>query len=309
MNSLGLFLVVLQFISGSVSDTQSHIFGIFNIFAKNYSTTDLATSLNSIIGPIRNPNSPELELGARAAIIIDDASSKVLYNKSSTTKLPMASITKLMTAVVALDNLNHKTDTIITVPASATAETGSRMNLETGERMSSGNLIKGMLIASANDAAATLAATTARTREQFVNQMNSKAKELGLNNTNFENPTGFDAPNHYSTALDLAKLTQHALKNPVIAQAVSTQKITLSDISQNKKHTVTNTNQLLGKYDNVIGVKTGTTEEAGLSLIAAATSRSGQTVIVVLLASPDRFAEGSQALDWALSNHSWIEPL
>lgn len=309
MNSLGLFLVVLQFISGSVSDTQSHIFGVFNIFAKNYSTTDLATSLNSIIGPIRNPNSPELEIGARAAIIMDDSSGKILFSKSSTTKLPMASITKLMTALVALDNLNYKTDSIITVPASATSETGSRMNLEAGEHISAGNLLKGMLIASANDAAATLAATTAYNRERFVGQMNAKAKELELTDTHFANPTGFDAPNHYSTALDLAKLTQHALKNPVIAKAVATQKVTLTDATLTRKHTVTTTNQLLAKYDNVIGVKTGTTDEAGLSLITAATSRSGQKVIVVLLASPDRFGEGSKALDWALTYHSWIEPV
>lgn len=309
MNSLGLFMVVLQFISGSVSDTQSHIFGVFNIFAKNYSTTDLATSLNSIIGPIRNPNSPELEIGARAAIIMDDASGKILFAKSSTTKLPMASITKLMTALVALDNLSHKTDTIITVPAIATNETGSRMKLETGERITSGNLIKGMLIASANDAAATLASTTAKNREQFVIQMNAKAKTLGLTSTNFANPTGFDAPNHYSSALDLARLTQEALKNPVIAQTVAMQKATITDISGNRKHPVTTTNHLLAKYDNVIGVKTGTTDEAGLSLITAATSRSGQTVIVVLLASPDRFGEGGKALDWALTNHSWIEPV
>ena len=139
--------------------------------------------------------------------------------------------------------------------------------------------------------------------------MNAKAKALGLDDTHFINPTGFDAVGHYSTAADLAKLTQYALANPTIAKIVAMPKVTVTDITGVHRYAINNTNQLVGKYPEVIGVKTGTTEEAGTSLITAAKGSADQVIIVVLLDSPDRFGEGKRALDWALKNHSWIEPL
>ena len=309
MNSLGLFLIILQFLSGSVSNTESHLLGIFNIFDKNYSVQNLALSLNAIIGPVRNLQTEDIELGARGAIIIDNASSKVLYNKNANQQLPIASLTKLMTAIVSLDNLVVRTGTIITVHAEATLESGSRMYLVAGEKLTAHSLLKGLLIESANDAAATLSLTTDADKQQFVDKMNQKAKDLGLRDTHFANPTGFDAPNHYSSASDLAKLTQFALQNQVIADIIKTPQTTVVDVSQANRHTLVNTNQLVGKFPNVIGVKTGTTGEAGTSLIVAGRGSANQIVIVVLLDSPDRFGEGKKALDWALNGHSWIEPI
>lgn len=309
MQGIGLLLILLQFLSGNVSDSQSHLFGIFNVFSKDYSTTSLASSLNSIIGPVRHFDAPQLELGARSAIVIDSASGKVLFAQDPAEKLPIASITKLMTAVVAVDNLGTNLDKVITVPVIATKESGSRMNLEAGTRFTAHNLLRGMLVGSANDAAVALANTTAKDQATFIGQMNAKAKALGLEDTHFINPTGFDAAGHYSTAADLAKLTQYALANPTIAKIVAMPKVTVTDITGVHRYAINNTNQLVGKYPEVIGVKTGTTEEAGTSLITAARGSADQVIIVVLLDSPDRFGEGKRALDWALKNHSWIEPL
>lgn len=309
MNSLGLFLIILQFLTGSVSDSQSRILGLFNILSQEHSVADLATGLNFIVGPIRHPSAPELTLGSRAVVIIDDASGKVLYDQSSTTRLPMASITKLMTALVVLDATNNQTNGIVTVASQATAETGSKMYLLENERITVHNLLRGLLIQSANDAAVALAYGTTRNQDEFIQRMNAKATSLGLTNTRFANPTGFDAPGHYSTAQDIAKLAQVALANPIIADIVTTQRLTVQDTSRTHNHTLTTTNQLLGQYKNVIGVKTGTTGEAGASFVTSAVGAAGQKVIVVLLDSPDRFGEARQALDWALQNHSWIEPL
>ena len=309
MNSLGLFLVILQFLSGSVSDTQSRVFSMFNILSEKHSVADLAAGLNFIIGPVRHPSAPELTLGSQAAIIIDDASGKVLFEKNATDRLPMASITKLMTALVVLDATNNQTSAVVTVASQATAETGSKMFLLGNEKITVQNLLRGLLIESANDAAVALGYGTTRNMSEFVRRMNAKAVTLGLEDTHFSNPTGFDAPDHYSTASDLAKLAQAAIRNPILANIMTTKQITVQDISGQHKHTLTTTNKLLGQYQNVIGIKTGTTGEAGASLVTCAVGAAGQKVIVVLLDSPDRFGEGKQALDWALQNHSWIEPL
>ncbi|MEZ4210590.1 MAG: D-alanyl-D-alanine carboxypeptidase family protein [Patescibacteria group bacterium] len=309
MQSLGILLVIIQLLTGQISDTQSHLLGLFNILSKDYSVHNLAFSLNSIIGPIQKPNAQELELNSRAAIIIDNDSGKILYNKSADDRLRVASITKLMTALVALDNLQGNLDRVITVPAVGAAEGGSSMDLTTGEKLTAHDLLRGLLIASANDAAVTFANTTSATPELFIQQMNTKAATLGLRDTHFVNPTGFDAPNHYSTAEDIAKLAQYALKDPIISAIVATPKLTIASLNTNQKHNLANTNQLVGQYDNIIGVKTGTTGEAGPSLVVAAKGTANQKVIVVLLDSPDRFGEGKRALDWAFSNFSWIEPL
>lgn len=309
MQSLGILLVIIQLLTGQISDTQSHLLGLFNILSKDYSVQNLAFSLNSIIGPIQKPHAEELTLNSRAAIIIDNDSGKVLYQKSADDRLRIASITKLMTALVALDNLQGNLDRVITVPAVGANEGGSSMDLKSGEKLTAHDLLRGLLIASANDAAVTFANTTSASPDLFIQQMNTKAATLGLRDTHFVNPTGFDAPNHYSSAEDIAKLAQYALKDPVISAIVSTPKLTVASLNSSQKHNLINTNQLVGQYDNIIGVKTGTTGEAGPSLVVAAKGSANQKVIVVLLDSPDRFGEGKRALDWAFSNYSWIEPL
>lgn len=309
MGSLALLLAILQFFTSAVGGAQSQPFSIFNFFNYDYSAADFATNLNYLIGPIRNPSVADLNLTAKAAIIVDVNSDRTLYAKNETTRLPMASITKIMTALVALDKFGSQLNTVITVPVEALDVTGSKMSLYAGEKITAHNLLKGALIESANDAGMTLAYAVSDSPDQFVTLMNQKAKALGLVDTNFANPIGFDGDNHYSTAKDLAELTRVALDNRTFASIVATPKTTVQDVTGKFVHQLTNTNKLLGQFKNVIGVKTGTTEEAGESLDAAVSGDSGQTVIVVLLDSSNRFQEGKKALDWALKAYSWIEPL
>jgi len=309
MGSLALLLVILRFFTGAIGDPQSHLLSVFNLFENNYSAADFATNLNYLIGPVRNPTVADLELDAKAAIITDLNSDRILYSKSADLQLPMASITKIMTALVALDRYGSQLNTIITVPPEALDVTGSKMSLYAGEKLTAHSLLKGTLIESANDAAMALAYAVSGTPEQFVSLMNQRATALGLSDTYFANPIGFDGESHYSTATDLAELTRVALDNSIFAAIVATPQTTVRDLSGKFTHQLVNTNKLLGQYQNVIGVKTGTTDKAGESLVAAVTGDSGQKVVVVLLDSPNRFQEGRQALDWALKAYSWIEPL
>jgi D-alanyl-D-alanine carboxypeptidase len=310
MQTFAVLLAVLQFLTGTFNSVDAKIFHTFNILDPNYSIENLTKSLNQLIGPIQNASAENLKISATSAIILDYDSGRVLMNKNSDAKLPMASITKIMTALVVLDIYDGRLETVIKVPSEALeGKVGSSMYLRANEAMTVRNLLRGLLIASANDAARTFAYISAGSISDFASMMNARAKALGLTNTHFVNADGFDSENHYSTARDIAKLTQTAFGDPVFSEIVGTASETVFDITGKFKHKLTTTNQLLTKYNNVVGVKTGTTEEAGQSLVAAAVGSAGQKVIVVLLDSPDRFGEASKALDWALKSHTWIESL
>lgn len=309
MNNLALLLVILRFFTGALDSAQQQLLSVFNIFSSQYSAADFAQSLNYLIGPIRNPSMEDLKLNSKASIIIDTQSGRVLYSSDADKSLPTASLTKIMTALVTLDRFGTQLNFVATVPMEATKTTGSKMALYANERITIHNLLRGMLIESANDAAIALAYATAETPERFVALMNEKASQLGLTQTHFTNSVGFDNPQHYSTARNLAELSRVAMENQTFVDIVETSKITVRDISGKFIHPLATTNKLLGQYQNVIGVKTGTTDEAGESLVAAVRGDSGQKVIVVLLDSPNRFQEGKKALDWALKAYSWIEPL
>ena len=306
MKTLSLLLVVIHFFTGALSSIQSQLFGAFNIFDANYSLEQFSRNLNLLIGPIRNPAYGDLELQARSAVILDFESNRTLFSKNPDEKLPMASITKIMTALVVLDTYTNL-ETVITIPEAATKSNGSRMYLYAGESLTVRNLLKGLLINSANDVALTFALRIGGSTDKFAQMMNAKATQLGLFSTHFVNPTGFDDPGHYSTARDIANLTRIGLMDPTFAEIVSVSKTTVYDVTRKFSHELKNTNELVGRYTNVIGVKTGTTEEAGQSLVASARGDSGQEVIAVLLNSPDRFEEGKRALDWALKAYSWVE--
>ncbi len=309
MTNLALLLVVLRFFTGAPDSTQQQLLSVFNIFSNQYSAADFAQNLNSLIGPIRNLSFKDIQLNSKASIIIDTQSNRVLYSNNPNSSLPIASLTKIMTALVTLDKFGSQPNTVVTVPPQATSVIGSKMSLYANERITVHNLLKGALIESANDAATALAYATTDTSDQFVVLMNEKASELGLTQTHFTNPVGFDNPQHYSTAKDLAELSRVAMENQTFANIVKISKTTVWDVSGKFVHQLNSTNKLLGQYQNVIGVKTGTTDEAGESLVASVIGDSGQKVIVVLLDSPNRFQEGKKALDWALKAYSWIEPL
>ncbi len=307
MGNLGFLLVIFHFFAGSLGSVETQLFDVFNIFQKSNSPQTLAQNLNMLLGPIRNPVYEDLQLGSRSAIILDYDSGKVLYQKNASDRLPMASTTKIIGALVVLDHFGGNLNKVITVSGTAANEPGSQINLVQGERMTVHNLMKGMLIQSGNDAAIALAEAVAGSSSNFITLMNKKAGELGLYDTHFADVAGFDSVDHYSTARDMAKAAQVALGNPTFASIVSVGKTVIRDVSGQQVHSLVNTNQLIGKYDNVIGVKTGTSEGAGESLVAAVMGDSKQKVILVLLNSPDRFREGKLALDWALKAYTWIE--
>lgn len=309
MKSLVLVMVIAQFFAGALNTVQGQLLKTFNIFDTNYSLASFVQNLNTLLGPIKNPGYPKLDLAARSVMILDQDSGRVLYAQNADTRMSMASLTKIMTALVVLDKYQNNLDMPIQVSSLAAEATGSQMYLYKNEKLTAYSLLKGLLIQSANDAATVFATEIADDSSSFVKTMNFKAQKMGLINTHFTNAIGFDDANHYTTARDMAEITRIAMNNPVFAEIVAIDKTTVYDITGRLSHSLDNTNKLIGRYQNVIGVKTGTTDEAGESLVAAVMGSSGQKVIVVLLDSPDRFGEGRKALDWALKAYSWIEAL
>jgi D-alanyl-D-alanine carboxypeptidase (penicillin-binding protein 5/6) len=186
------------------------------------------------------------------------------------------------------------------------------MRLVKGEAISVENLMYGVLVASANDAALVLAQNYPGGEQGFLAAMNNKAKELNLNDTYFANPTGLDSDEwgnllparSYTTALDLARLASWAMRNEVLAKMVATPQITVSDTSGKRQHQLYTINELLGYLPGIKGIKTGWTEEAGECLVSY-TEREGRGIITVVLGSGNRFGETASLVDWAFSNHQW----
>lgn len=306
MKTVALLLVILNFLTGSSAVVQDNIWDILT--DPNAAGVHILATQFLKPEPVRDILYPEPKILASGAIITDLDTGKILYKKNADQPMAIASLTKIMTALVVLEYKNSLKE-VYTVPEEATQIIGSRMFLYKNEKMTIHNLLRGLLIGSANDAAYTLAVNTFGTEEKFAEAMNSYTKSHDLRFTNFRNSWGGDEENHYSTAKDMAKLTEIALENQIFRDIVTTKKVTLTDITGKLQHQLDNTNELIGKYTNVIGVKTGTTQNAGESLIVAARGGSNQTVIVVLLNSPNRFQEGEELLDWALKAYSWVEPL
>ena len=306
MKTLAIFLAIFNFLTGSL-DTAKGDLSAMMLNPELYPLKTLAFKL-ARPEPVRNMMYEEPSVGATSAIVMDAETGKVLFAKNAEEDLAMASITKIMTALVVLRFSTNLNETLA-ASENAVKTIGSRMYLMVGERLTVDNLMRGMLIGSANDAAVVLAEGMLGNEARFVEEMNKYAKELSLKDTHFTNVYGADDPKHYSNAEDLARLASYALQNTTFRNIVGTEQMTVADVSGKFSHKLQNTNKLVGKYLNVIGVKTGTTAEAGASLVAAATGESGQTVVTVLLNSPERFNEGKALLDWALKAYTWIEPL
>jgi len=228
-------------------------------------------------------------VSANSAVVMDVGSGKILFSKHPHWKMRPASLTKLMTAAVVLDHDHiHR---VVVVPGAALVG-GSSMGLRAGERLSIGQLLYGMLIPSGNDAATTLAYAVGGTLANFVRMMNAKARALGMTESHFMNPHGFDQAGHYTTATDLLKLTRYLYSRyPLFREIVSTRDILVAG------HWLHNRNQLLGVYPGVNGVKTGTTPAAGECLVVSAVY-GGRQVLIVILGSRDRYADARALLDY-----------
>ncbi len=243
---------------------------------------------------------PVPELSAEAIVVSDIASGVVLYEKNPKERLFPASLTKIMTALVALDQ--YKLDDIVVIKE-ITSE-GQVMGLYIGESITVENLLYGILVHSANDAAQALAAHHPQGVKAFVEEMNQKAAAIHLTGTHFTNPSGLDDSNHYSTARDIEILSRFASQNTIITKLVGVPSITVSDVTFTTFHHLKNVNELLGKLPGVSGFKTGFTTNAGQSLVTTAI-RNNNKVLIVLLKSTDRFKETELLINWVFDNHEW----
>ncbi len=212
-------------------------------------------------------------------------------------QLPPASLTKVMTALLVLEN--YQPAAVVVVSRNAAGATGSRVKIRVGERYTVENLLLGALLASGNDACLALAEWRDGSEGKFVVRMNQRAGELGLEQTHFANACGHDAPGHYSTAQDLAKLAEVALKNPVFADMVRRPEARFATVDGARLLQVKNSNALIGRHPDVVGVKSGYTAKAGTCLIALA-ERDGVRVLLVMLNAKNRWWDAHAMLDRAL---------
>lgn len=239
----------------------------------------------------------EIRISAKAAALYNPQTDTFLYSKNENTRLPMASTTKIMTAVVAVEN--SELDKIITVDDRAIGIEGSSVYLKNGEELSMESLLYALLLRSANDAAAAIAYEIADSIEAFSDMMNKKAESLGLYDTSFENPHGLDAENHYTTARDLAILSAYAISNPIIKEICSSKKKIIE--SSLESRLIINHNKLLNLYDGCIGIKTGYTKKSGRSLASAA-EKYGHTLVCVTINAPDDWNDHKRLFDFGFSS-------
>ena len=240
-----------------------------------------------------------LSLSAQSAVLIDARDGRVLYEKDADTPRPMASTTKIMTAVVALESCN--VNEIIEIADEAVGVEGSSIYLQKGERMTLLELLYALLLQSANDAAVAIAVGVGGSVGNFADMMNEKAMSLGLTSTHFENPNGLDADGHVTTARELALLTAYALKNPTFAEIVATYKRKISG-PDGTVRLVVNHNKLLNMYDGCVGVKTGFTKKSGRCLVSAA-CRESLTLVSVTLSAPDDWRDHTAMLNYGYENY------
>lgn len=237
---------------------------------------------------------------ASSVLTIDLESKKILFEKNKNKRVPIASTTKIVTALVASDYF--KSANTLTVPKEALVG-GSSMGLSTGEVLTFRSLLYGMLLNSGNDAAYAIALNYPGGMDGFVGQMNQKASQLGLLDTHFTNPAGFDDSDHYSSASDLSTIAVEVAENSQLARVVSTKQTQILSWDKTKKHDLKNLNKLLSE-EGVLGIKTGFTEKSGENLVTLV-ERKNQKVLIVLLGSLDRFGETKQLIDWVYSNYEW----
>lgn len=243
-------------------------------------------------------------INARHAIVIERNSKSILYGKKETEQCKMASTTKIMTAIVTIESSNLK-DTV-TVSKKAAGTGGSRLGLSTNDKITVENLLYGLMMCSGNDAAVTLAEHLGGSIEGFADLMNTKANELGLFSTHFVTPHGLDNDDHYTTAYDLALLTNYALSNKIFAKIVRTKTFTIT--INNHTKSLRNTNELLGNLDGIYGVKTGFTNGANRCLVTSC-KRGNLDIICVVLGcdtKKDRTRDSIKLINYIFNNFTVI---
>ena len=258
-------------------------------FSYFYGTVRAISSLNAL----------DINSSAKAMCMIESTTSRVLASKNENVPLAMASTTKIMTAITALEYANDL-DEFFEIDPSAVGVSGTSMYLKKGEHHSLRNLLYGLMLVSANDASVAIGKRVGGTVEKFVDLMNFTAYKIGAKATHFENTHGLDEKGHYTCAHDLALIASYALKNDTFREIVSTQDKKVTS-AEGKNYYFHNKNKLLKTFNGAIGVKTGFTDDAGRCLVSAAERDGMQLVCVVLNCSP-MFEECSRILEWGFEN-------
>lgn len=247
----------------------------------------------------------DLGLNAKSAILMEEATGNILYESNPDERLPIASVTKVMTMLLimeAVDSGKISLDDMVTVSENAMSYGGSTMFLETGEQLTVNDMLKGIAVASANDGCVAMAEHLAGSESAFVDMMNEKAKELGMENTHFMNTNGLDEDDHYSSARDVAIMSRELMKHETIFNYTSIWMDTL----RGGKFQLANTNKLIRFYDGANGLKTGSTSKA-LCCLSAAAKRNDMQLIAVVLGAPtsaERFASAKSLRDYGFANYA-----
>lgn len=286
VKKIGIILLLIVFISSSV-------------YSDEIDTEEIIWKDNFIQA---SNSKEEPKINSRSAVVYDRKSKKVIWGKKENERRPMASTTKIMTAIVVLENANLDDTVIVSKKAAGTG--GSRLGLKTGDKITINNLLYGLLLVSGNDAAVALAEHVSGSVESFAEKMNQKAEEMNLEDTHFIVPHGLDMENHYTTALELAEMADYAMNNKKFAEIVAT-KVKTINISGRSKSLI-NTNELLGNLEGVNGVKTGFTNGANRCLVTSV-SRNGMNVIAVVLGADtkkDRTRDSVEIIEYAYKNYT-----
>ena len=252
--------------------------------------------------PVSNGTSAPI-LSARSVLVKDLATDAVLYQKESNLSVPIASTTKIMTALVASEYF--RPNSILTV-GSFSLVNGAKVGLTVGEKLTFRSLLYGMLLNSGNDAAFAIAENYPGGVSGFVSAMNKKALDLNLSHTLFDNPAGFDSSGHYSSAEDLAKITEEALKNSELSRIFATKETQVLSVDKKEAHKLVNLNELLSSLPGVLGVKTGYTDAAKENLVGLV-DREGRRILTIVLGSDDRFGETKSLVEWTYRNYTWSQ--
>lgn len=242
-------------------------------------------------------------VSAKSAALYEPKTRTFPYSKDMNRRMPMASTTKIMTGLLAIEL--SRLDELVDIPREAVGVEGSSIYLAEGDTLTMKDLVYSLLLQSANDAATAIAIKLGGDIRTFADMMNARAARLGLTDTSFKNPHGLDDDEHYTTAHDLALITAEALENPTFRSIVSTYKY--SFISSGKQRTVVNHNKLLKNYDGAIGVKTGYTKKSGRCLVSAA-ERNGVTLVAVTLSAPDDWRDHTELLDYGFTQYEAVSP-
>ncbi len=276
-------------------------------FADDYIENNISIDVSSEISETVAQTSDVLETSAinsRSCVVYDRNSHMVLYGKNETKQVKMASTTKIMTSLIIIENCNLSETIEVSKKAASTG--GSRLGLKTGDKITIKDLLYGLMLCSGNDAAVALAEYAGGDIQSFAELMNKKAIELGLTNTHYESPHGLDSDGHYTTAYELALLSDYALKNETFAKIVSTKNYTVTINGYPKN--LSNTNELLGYLNGVYGIKTGFTNGANRCLVSACKRDNMDIICVVLGADTKKFRtqDSIKLIEYAFKNFTYI---